>query len=332
MERMPPKIVVADQKASELSIEMDVLTALDASVEKSSATSEAEVIRDGADANGLIVDGYTPVTETVLNKLSDLCIVARAGIGVDNIDVEAATHSNVLVVNVPDVSFGNVATHTFALLLSCIRKIPQYDARVRAGSWNWEDEKPLNSLSDKTLGIVGFGNVARSLVAKLDGLDVDIIAYDHSSSPETLASYGVEKVSFETLLKRADYHSIHVPLTEETAGLYDRAAFNKIRSGAIIVNTARGGIMDEDALHMALEEGCVAGAGLDVLSSEPPNGSPLLDSDKVVFTPHIAWYSEETIEQLRRNAAMEVARILSGEQPENPVNEISLESALERAD
>ncbi|SFL68664.1 D-3-phosphoglycerate dehydrogenase [Halogranum rubrum] len=317
---MPPKVVVADQKATDIEMERDLLSGLNANVVKTDATSERELIQDALDATAIIVDGYAPMSKRVLDELDQLQVIARAGIGVDNIDVDAATANGVSVVNVPDVSFGNVATHTLALLFACIRKIPLYNERVRSGSWDWKAEKPLFSLEGKTLGVVGFGSIARSLVERLEGTGVDVIGYDHSASRSELQKYGVSKVSFDELLQQADFHSIHVPLTESTEHLYDESTFERIKPGAIIVNTARGGIVDEEALYHAIDTGVISMAGLDVLSQEPPEDSPLLSLDEVIFTPHIAWYSEETITQLRQRATEEVNRVLSGNDPLNPVN------------
>ncbi len=318
---MEPKVVVADQKAIDLDIEADVLEQVDAELLSVTTRSEQELGSALVDAHALIVDGYARVTGDVLRRAGDLRVVVRAGIGVDNIDVETATQEGIQVANVPGGSTETVATHAISLTFSCLRKITCYDEHVRVGGWDWEAEKPLQGFQGTTIGLLGFGNISKAVARKFSGFDVDVIACDPSSPASELAEFEVEKVDFDELLERTDVHSIHAPLTDETRSRYDVEAFDRMKSGAILINTARGKIIDEDALVDALDEGTVAMAGLDVMENEPPGDSPLLERDDVILTPHVAWYSEQSIENVRTTAASEVLRVLQGRDPRHPVND-----------
>lgn len=317
---MSARVVVSDQKAIDLEIEREVLS--DATLIFERATTEQAVLEatDGADA--LIVDGYTPVTARVLDQRPNLDVVARAGIGTDNIDLEAATRNDVQVINVPSYCADEVATHALALLLGATRKIHQYDESVRNGIWDWEAAKPVYRLRGSTLGLVGFGTIARQLADRVRGFDLEVIAYSPRTPSDQMAEYDVEKVDFDQLVDRSDLCSIHVPLTSETENLFDRDVFARMQDNAVLVNTARGGVVDEEALNDALASDEIGGAGLDVLEEEPPESSALLDRNDVILTPHVGWYSEEGLGEVRRRAAEQIRQVLRGRQPENPVNTV----------
>jgi D-3-phosphoglycerate dehydrogenase len=239
---------------------------------------------------------------------------------VDNIDLEAATEHGVTVLNVPSYCEEEVSTHALALLLSVARNVVHYDRHVRGGGWDWKVGAPIHRLAGKTLGLVAFGSIPQIMRRKVSGLDLEVITYDEYLSGEVFEKHDVESVSFDELLERSHYVSVHAPLTAETENLFDRDAFEAMRSSAILVNTARGPIVDEHALVEAIEKGEIAGAGLDVLPEEPPSDSPLFDLEDVVCTPHAAWYSEESQTKLRRNTARNVAEYLRGKEPINRVN------------
>jgi D-3-phosphoglycerate dehydrogenase len=317
---VPPKVVITDSTYPDAAIEREELAGVGATVETAGAATPGEVIERAADADALL-NQETELTASVFEALERLEVVARYGVGVDNVDLAAAADHGVTVVNVPSYCEDEVATHTLALILSCLRRVPLYDSHVRSGEWDWSVGRPIRRLAGGTVGLVAFGSIPQRLAGMLSGVDVDLVASDPFQSAEVFESHGVESVALETLLKRADVVSIHAPLTDETEGLVDESALDRMKEDAILVNAARGAIVDHDALVEALRADTIAGAALDVLPEEPPESSPLFDLDDVVLTPHVAWYSESSITELRRSAAREVARVLRGDPPANPVVE-----------
>lgn len=317
---MTYEVVITDSTYPDAEIERDVLRDADATVTRADARTPSAVI-DAARGADALLNQETELTAEVFEALDGLRAVARYGVGTDNVDVEAAADHDVTVCNVPSYCEDEVSTHALSLLLACARNVSQYDERVKAGEWDWKDGRPLKRLRGRTLGFVAFGNIPRRLAEKASGFGLDYVAYDPYQSPEALAAHGVEKVSFGELLDRADLLSVHAPLTDETRNLLDADAFERLPADAIVVNVGRGGVVDEDALRDALDRGQIAAAGLDVLADEPPETSPLFERDDVVLTPHAAWYSEESIVDLRRSAAKSIARILRGEDVENAVND-----------
>ncbi|WP_367176534.1 C-terminal binding protein [Haloarcula rubripromontorii] len=317
---MSHKVVVSDTKVMDGETRAAVLNAVDATVETIGAKEPAAVARAVKDADALIVDAGTQVTAEVVEAGDSLKVVGRAGIGVDNIDVRAAVDAGVTVVNVPDYSVEEVSTHTFALVLACLRKIPTFDRSVKRGEWEWTVGQPIRRLAGSTVGLVAFGKLASRFAAKLRGFDVDVVAHDPYVPEYRMGDLGVESVTFETLLADSDIVSLHAPLTDETRGMVDAGAFDRMRDDALLVNTARGGLVDETALYDALVSGDLGGAGLDVREAEPPGDSPLHDLDSVVCSPHVAWYSEESRVELTQTVAEDVIRVLRGAEPENPVD------------
>ncbi|MDS0220746.1 C-terminal binding protein [Haloarcula sp. S1AR25-5A] len=317
---MSYRIVVSDTKVMDEETRTAVLNAIDATVETTGAKEPAAVARAVAGADALIVDAGTQVTAEVIDAADSLAVVGRAGIGVDNIDVRAAVEAGVTVVNVPDYSVDEVSTHAFALLLACVRKIPTLNRSVKSGEWEWSVGQPIRRLAGSTVGLVAFGKLASRFAAKLRGFDVDVIAYDPYVPEYRMGDLGVESVTFETLLADSDIVSLHAPLTDETRGMIDADALDRMADDALLVNTARGGLVDETALYDALVNGDLGGAGLDVRESEPPGESSLHDLDSVVCSPHVAWYSEESRTELTQTVAEDVIRVLRGEEPENPID------------
>lgn len=246
--------------------------------------------------------------------------VGCAGEDVDSVDMAAATEMGFRVLNVPTYCVDEVSTHALALLLACARKISQFDSAVEAGTWDWTLGKPIHRMADSTLGLVGFGNISQEVAKKATGLGLDCLVYDPFLTAEEITEGGGQKVAFETLLSESDFLSIHVPLTDDTESLFDETAFERMKESAYVVNTARGSVIDTEALVRALDTGEIAGAGLDVLPKEPPEQTELLERDDVIVTPHIAWYSEESLIELRRTITEDVLRVLSGEDPHNLVN------------
>lgn len=313
------QIAISQADYPDADIERRVFDSIDASVVVGHAQSESELIElaDGADA--LVVE-YARVTERVLDELEDLQVVSRYGIGVDNVDIEAATERGIAVTNVPSYCEEEVATHTLALLLSVVRKTATYSAAIKDETWDWKIGQPIEPLVGKTVGFVAYGKIPRTVTKLAAGFDFEYLVYDPYLGAETLSDAPVERVDFETLLETSDIVSIHAPLVGETRQLFDSEAFARMRD-AVLINTARGQIVDEDALYDALTGGELDGAGLDVMADEPVSDSPLFDLDSVVLTPHVAWYSERSLDELRRKAAENVVAILQGTEPHGLINE-----------
>ncbi len=283
--------------------------------------SEDDVIAACPGAAALIV-AFAPIGARVLDALPGLRCVVRYGVGYDNVDVAAAAQRGVWVANVPDYCVAEVADHTLALLLALARKILRLDASVRRSEWQpVAAARPLHRLAGRTLGIIGLGRIGSAVARRARAFGCRVLAYDKYLTAEAVRAAGAEPVDLDSLLGACDALSIHAPLTEETRHMLDARAMARMRREAVIVNTARGAIVDTAALAEALTEGRLAGAGLDVFESEPlPADHPLRSAPNVILQPHAAWYSEESVLELQRSAAEEVARVLRGEPMRNPVN------------
>ena len=317
---MDHTVALCDNKTVDPTTQSEILEAAGATIELLDEKTEAAVTEALQGADGLIVDAATPVTAASLSATETLQVVGRAGIGVDNIDVDAAAEHGITVVNVPDYCLDEVSTHALSLLLACVRAIPHYDHEIAGGEWDWRTGQPLHRMRGRTLGLVGFGSIARRLASKLRAYGLEVVAADPNVDAQTMLDYGVEKVSFEALLDQVDYLSIHVPLFEETRHMFSTEAFGRLND-EILVNTSRGPVVDESALVAALDDGSVAKAGIDVRADEPPGpDDPLSGRDDVVCTPHVAWYSEESQVDLARGVASDVAAVLQGESPANPID------------
>jgi D-3-phosphoglycerate dehydrogenase len=318
---MTDTIVVTDYDFPDLSVEESVLADEDVELRGEQARTPEAVIEACGDADGLLVQ-YAEITADVIEALPDLKAVGRYGIGVDSVDLAAATERGVQVVNVPDYCVEEVPTHALALLLTCVRRTATYDAAIKEGTWDWKIGKPIARVTGSTLGLVGFGKLPRRLIELVDGFDLDVLVYDPYVDAAEIEAAGAEKVALGELLERSKYVSVHAPLTDETRGMFDDDAFATMREDAILVNTARGALVDVDALEHAIETGEIAGAGMDVLPEEPPEPTPPFEHDAIVYTPHVAWYSEESAETLRRTVTADVLGIVRGEPAVNPVNDL----------
>ncbi|WP_122090539.1 C-terminal binding protein [Halalkalicoccus subterraneus] len=316
---MSSTVLVTDFDFPDLDIERELAGEAGIDLETAAADGPEDVIEAarGVDADALLAQ-YAPITRAVFEEL-DLAVVGRYGIGVDSVDLEAAGDHGVPVVNVPDYCQDEVAEHALALALSCVRETARFDARITDGEWDWTAGRPINRLQGATVGFVGFGSIPECLAAKASGFDFKYLAYDPYRSVEELDEAGVEKVGLEELLERSRIVSVHTPLTDETHELIAAEAFATMREDAVLVNTARGAVVDTTALAAAIEAGEIAGAGLDVLPEEPPEESALFDLEDVVLTPHVAWYSEESITELRETVTRDVLSVLADNEPTNPV-------------
>jgi D-3-phosphoglycerate dehydrogenase len=240
----------------------------DATVHEAELSSEDAVINAAraVRADALVVNATTPVTAKILDSL-DLSVVACTAVGVDNVDLDAAASAGSTVLHCPEYCTDEVATHALALVLACVRAIPRYERSVRAGNWSWQVGGDVVRLRGRTIGLLAFGPIARRFAELVSGFDCPVLAYDPYVSTEVFDSYGVESVDFDQLVDRSDILSIHAPLTDETSGMVDRDALSRLGPGAVVVNTGRGGVIEEPALLAALDAGDVAAAGLDGLAA-----------------------------------------------------------------
>ncbi|MHC3436613.1 phosphoglycerate dehydrogenase [Natrialbaceae archaeon A-gly3] len=277
-----------------------------------------------ADANALIVRSGTEVTEEVLEAGEDLVIVGRAGIGVDNIDIDAATDHGVIVANAPEGNVRAAAEHTVAMTFAAARSVPQAHIRLKDGEWAKSDYLGVE-LKDKTLGIVGLGRVGQEVAKKLDSLGMDLVAFDPYISQERADRIGADLAELDECIERADFLTIHTPLTPETEGMIAEDELDLLEDG-YLVNVGRGGIVDEDALASKLEDGTVAGAALDVFAEEPlSQESPLLDVEEAIITPHLGASTEEAQENVATSTADQVVAALEGEPVMNALNAPSVD-------
>jgi len=315
-------VVVTDHDFTDLSIEREILDGVAEVVELSDDVGEKP---DDADERLARADAVLnlryEIDADAISRMDDCRVISRYGIGVDNIAVEAATDCDIPVTNVPDYCHEEVATHALALVLSLVRGVKRYDQSVAADEWDRDAATPVHRFSTLTVGVVGYGAIGREVGARMDALGAGVVASDPFLEPEDVAEDPAELVAFEALCERADVVTVHSPLTDDTRGMLDADAFEQMPDSAVVVNVARGPIVDDDDLLAALASGEIAGAGLDVFPDEPPGaGHPLRDHPRVVTTPHVAWYSEEANDQRRKTAAQIVRSVLTGETPENVVN------------
>ena len=271
------------------------------------------------EADALLVRSATTVDAEVLDAAPRLKIVARAGVGLDNVDVKTATERGVLVVNAPTSNIHSAAEHALALLLSAARQIPAADASLREHAWK-RSSFSGTEIFGKTVGVVGLGRIGQLVAQRLAAFEAHIVAYDPYVSAARAAQLGIELLSLEELLGRADFISVHLPKTPETAGLIDKEALAKTKPGVIIVNAARGGLVDEAALADAISSGHVRAAGLDVFSKEPCTDSPLFELAQVVVTPHLGASTEEAQDRAGTDVAASVKLALAGEFVPDAVN------------
>ena len=271
------------------------------------------------EAEALVVRSRTRVTRQVVEAGQCLRVIARAGAGVDNIDVEAATRRGILVVNAPGANTIAVAEHTLALILALARRIPEADASLRAGRWEKERLEGVE-LMGKVLGLIGLGRIGSAVAQRAQAFGMQVVAYDPFVSVAHAEALRVRLASLDEVLRESDFLSVHAPATPQTRRLIGAAELAKMKPTARLVNCARGGIVDEEALARALREGRLAGAALDVFEEEPPTRSPLLTAPNVILTPHLAGSTEEAQRKVGLSAAGDVARVLRGEPPRHPVN------------
>lgn len=283
--------------------------------------TEEDLIRDCKGASA-ILNQYAPFTRKVFAALApDLRQVVRYGVGVNNVDLAAATEFGVQVCNVPDYGMHEVSDHTLSLMLALARKIVFMHNRTHAGSWDYQEGIPIRRLCEQTVGTVGMGRNGRLFAKKVAALGCRVIGYDAYYKPAPGEDTGVTMVSLETLIRESDFVVINCPLTDETRNMFGDAAFAAMKPGSSIINASRGGIIDEAALAKVLRSGHLAGAALDVTEKEPLGmESPLRACETCIITPHMAWYSEEAARELKRKVAEEAVRLVTGKAVLYPVN------------
>ena len=317
---LPKKVVITDCYYENVDQEEAEMKKIGAQLIRCQCKTEEEVIEAVRDCDALICQ-FAPITSRVVHSLTKCRIIVRYAIGVDNIDLKAASDAQIYVCNVPDYSTDEVSNHAIALLLECAKKLNYCVQQVKEGVCSYTALKPLYRMQGKTLGLVGLGRIPRLVAKKMGGFGLHLIAYDPYIDPQLAGQAGVTLVSLEQLLRESDYISVHCPLTDKTRHLFDENAFCKMKKTCIFINTARGGVVSDEALVWALESGKIAMAGVDVTEVEPvPKDYPLVHMPNAIVTPHIAWYSEEALSELQLRVAQEVSRVLRGEKPQNQVN------------
>jgi D-3-phosphoglycerate dehydrogenase / 2-oxoglutarate reductase len=318
---MSGKVLVTDYAWADLDVERAVLEDIGVELVDAPDGEEDTLSRLAEGCVGILTCWAQTTEKVIASALPDLKVVVRYGVGLDNIAIPFASQNGIPVAYVPDYCFIDVAEHTMALLLSFARKITPFDRSVRAGSWGIQDRVPLNRLTGTTLGLVGFGQIPQQIIPRAQAFGMRVVATSRSLTDEQASAVGVERVDLDTLLDESDFVSIHTPLTDETQGMIDASALARMKPTAFLINTSRGDVINEADLLAALKADEIAGAALDVRSSEPPaEGDELILLENVINTPHAAFYSTESLVELRSKAATEIRRVLTGEEPVQLVN------------
>ncbi|MGH8254959.1 MAG: C-terminal binding protein [Steroidobacteraceae bacterium] len=313
------KVVVTDYAWETVNVERELLREV-ADVVPLKAHEVTEFVSEAADCDALLNTYVGPITADVMAAMPNCMIIARYGIGVDTIDLKAATAAGIIVTNNPTYCIREVAEHTMALLLACCRKVPFYDRLARNGRWELPPGKPIFRLEGSTLGLIGFGNIAREVARRAAAFGMHVLYTDPLVAQEQVGAMGT-RVAPQKLLEDADFVSLHTPLTASTRNMIDDAALALMKPTAYLINCARGAVLDSAALVRALDSRRIAGCALDTTDPEPlPDSHPLRGRDNVILSPHVAWYSEQAMKGLQAGAPGEVRRVLSGEWPINVVN------------
>ncbi len=314
---MPNKVLLTDYAWPDLDIEHEVLASYGVELVVAPNRDLATLVELARDADAIMTN-WADVPSELIDAAPRCRIIARLGIGLDNIDVGHATERGIPVTNLPDYCLTEVAEHTLALLLALARKIGIYHAAARAGRYDLPAGFPLRRIDGQTLGIIGLGKIGRRVAEKAQAFGLKVVAFNRSrlEPPPSVAW-----TDFDTLLQHSDFISLHLPLSADTRHMIGAAQFAQMKPTASLINTARGGLVDHAALAAALQNGRLAGAALDVQDREPPDLSqPPYNDPRVIVTPHAAFYSEESVAELRRRVANQVGQRLAGSRPENVVN------------
>ena len=314
------KVVLIEHGYAAITPEREIISAAGGELIDGENRPLEEVLRLCEEAEGILVRRLQ-MTAAIIKRLRRCKVILRYGVGTDNVDVDAATAANIIVGHVPVYCADEVSVHAIALLLAAVRKVVSTHKKMEQGGWEVHREEPICRMAGRTLGIVGFGNIGRAVAQKLAGWGMRLLAYDPFFEKDRADALRVQFVDLETLLRESDYVSLHCPLLPETRHLIGKRALSLMKPGAILVNTARGPVVDSQALLTALDGGKLAAAALDVFEEEPlPNASPLRKHARVILSDHVAWYSEESQMQLQKNAAEEVVRVCTGGLPTSLAN------------
>ncbi|UNB54448.1 C-terminal binding protein [Mycolicibacterium sp. YH-1] len=323
-------VVVTDSDHPNLDPEQDVLSSAGLGLRREQCLTAEDVIARCRGAKALI-NQYAPITAEVLDALPELRLVVRYGVGVETVDIDAATRRGVWVANVPDYGTAEVADHTMALALALLRGVTSYDRSVRSGGWDYQVARPLRRLSALTFGVIGCGTIGLAVAARAAAFGMRVVGADVIPG-RNLAGSPITQVDLDELLAVSDIISVHATMARDAAPLIGAQAMEAMRPSAMLVNTARGGLIDTAALVAALDMGQLGGAALDVLETEPATPSvrdALARHPRVVLSPHAAWYSEESYVQLKSEVAREAVRVLAGQPPRCPVNQPKLDRRAE---
>jgi D-3-phosphoglycerate dehydrogenase len=315
------RVAIIDDRFGAYEQEESILGPI-ATLEVTRSTDPGDIAAGVRDADAVIVN-LEPIPRPTIEGMRRCKIICRYGVGYDNVDIAAATECGIWVARVPDYGIEDVSDHALGLFLACVRKIPYTDRGIRDGGWGFRRNRPSYRIRGKTFGLLGYGAIARALHRKLSGLGLArVLAHDPYVDEPEMHAAGAEPASVDELLAASDYVSIHAPLTPETRGMIDQARLAAMKPTAIIVNTARGGIIDEPALAEALRAGRIGYAALDVFETEPlAADSPLRELDTVILTDHHAYYTEESVVELKTKAAQRVRTALEGGVPEAALND-----------
>ncbi len=314
-----PVVAVVDSVFPNLDPAKEALSRVSAEMREAADKTPDEILKVAADADGVLVT-YGQISAEVIAGLNNCKVIGRFGIGIDNIDIAAATEKGITVCYAPVYCLDEVSDHAMALLLTVARKTAFANRLVSEGRWEMPAVVPIGRLRGKTMGLVGLGNIPQQIVGKAQAFGMNVIAADPYCPDEVFQRLNVTKVELDDLLAQSDYISVHAPLTPETENMFNMDAFKKMKSSAFLINTARGPLVNTDDLAAALDAGELAGAGLDVLPTEPPAADdPIVGRDDVVITPHTGFYSEDALLDLQSTVATDVASVLAGEEPKFPV-------------
>ena len=313
-------VLVTDYAWPSLDTERNALGKIGAELVEAS-TGEEEELQALAPQADAILTNWKRVSAKTIAKAVKCLIISRYGVGVDNIDVEAANTHGIVVTNVPDYCMDEVSTEAMALLLCGARRIMIYDRQIRGGGWDMRAGLPFPRLWGLTLGIIGFGRIGRTVAPKAQAFGLRVIAYDPYIDRQEMVKRNVTPTDLDTLLRESDFVTLHVPSTPETTKMIGEKALGKMKRTAWLINTARGAVVDTEALAVALKEGRIAGAGLDVMPQEPPAvDDPLRSLPNVVMTPHSAFYSEGSLQELQAKAVRRIVDVFAGNTPEYIIN------------
>jgi D-3-phosphoglycerate dehydrogenase / 2-oxoglutarate reductase len=314
------RIVVTECDHDSFDVEFAVARASGVELVVAQSRNVDEVVANAAGAAGILVQ-YASITGDVMDALPDLRVIGRYGVGVDSVDVVAATARGIAVCNVPDYGTESVSDHAIGLALSAARGIPRLDRGVRAGSFDLSAVRPLYQTAGRVFGVIGLGLIGTATARKAKGLGYEVIGYDIKAAPGEATFHDAPSVSLDDLLERSQVISLHVPLTEQTRHMIGAAQLARMRPDALVVNTSRGGVIDTDALVEALRSRTILGAAIDVHEQEPlALDHPLTSFDSVVLTPHLAWYTEESYGELKRRTAENAVDVVAGRVPRNIFN------------